>query len=646
MRTVTKDGKDYLVHYGDPDMEMKRDDPDRRKAFLERHSCSTKKDPLAPGFWACLDWQRTDEGATVNEQDNEAQPAVNATLFTVPEGAQFNGAMVALFPSTELAQQIAAMPGVQMSADALHVTLAYLGKVDALTDAQLANAIVAAQQIARDFGKLTGAINGMGRFNASQSSDGKDVIYAVVDVPGLERLREAVVQRLRYSDVPVSMNHGFTPHMTLSEVEPGAESPISMIPTMPLEFGSISVSVATRQVDFPLTGDGYMRANAAEDCGCNTVQLTTNATAGTVREVTRKGTRYLVAPTVALRSGVLNGEFVPADEVAKYADAWNGRPVPLGHPKQDGQAISANSMDLWDETPAMFWGATVDGDALKGEFWVDIAKAEKLGGQATLLLQRLRNNEAIDVSTGYFRDLVDQPGTHDGKAYTGIARNLRPDHIAILLNETGACSWADGCGVPRINEAKAAENASQSFLSALVRNVINSLGGKKVDRTKIIEGLAANAQCKCSKQQLEAMDDATLTAFASSLQPVVNEESPAVEPAPVEVVKEVVPAELAQLAKVVEQFGGIDKLTAALSGVVANADKERADLVAGLVANERNTLSEAELKAMPVETLRKLTSAFAARFYVGSGNVATNATEEPRYTTMAMPPVFPKKEAK
>jgi 2'-5' RNA ligase len=299
---------------------------------------------------------------------SESQPAVNATLFTVPEGAQFNGAMVALFPSTELAQQIAAMPGVQMSADALHVTLAYLGKVDALTDAQLANAIVAAQQIARDFGKLTGAINGMGRFNASQSSDGKDVIYAVVDVPGLERLREAVVQRLRYSDVPVSMNHGFTPHMTLSEVEPGAESPISMIPTMPLEFGSISVSVATRQVDFPLTGDGYMRANAAEDCGCNTVQLTTNATAGTVREVTRKGTRYLVAPTVALRSGVLNGEFVPADEVAKYADAWNGRPVPLGHPKQDGQAISANSMDLWDETPAMFWDAHIDGDALKGEF--------------------------------------------------------------------------------------------------------------------------------------------------------------------------------------------------------------------------------------------------------------------------------------
>ncbi len=596
-----------------------------------------------------IDDDGTDEAfkAGLQEYMNESQPANNATLFAAPGGAQFDGVIVGLFPSTELAQQIAAMPGVQMTADALHVTLAYLGKVDALADAQLANAIVAVQEMARNWGKLTGAVNGMGRFNASQSTDGKDVIYAVVDVPGLERLREAVVQMLDYRGVPVMRNHGYTPHMTLSEVEPGAESPIDMIPTMPLEFGSISVSVATRQVDFSLTGDGYMRANAADDCDCNTLQLTTNATAGAVREVTRKGTRYLVAPTVALRSGVLNGEFVPADEVAKYADAWNGRPVPLGHPKQGGQAISANSMDLWDEAPAMFWGATVDGDALKGEIWVDIAKAEKVGGQATQLLQRLRNNEAIDVSTGYFRDFIESPGTHDGKAYTGIARNLRPDHIAILLNETGACSWADGCGVPRINEAKATENASQSFLSALVRNVINSLGGKKVDRTKVIEGLAANAQCKCSKQQLETMDDATLTAFADSLQPVVNEDAPAVEPAPVEVVKEVVPTELAQLAKVVADFGGVEKLTEALAGVVTNANKERTDLVAGLVANERNTLSEAELQAMPVETLRKLTSAFTPRTYVGGGALVTaNVAEEPRYTTMAMPPVFPKKEAK
>lgn len=621
-----------------------------------------------------IDDDGTDEAFKVGLQEYMTESAeqltANAKLFTVPDGSEYTGVMVALFPSPEIAAQIAAMPGVDMPPEALHVTLAYLGKVDTLSDAQIAGAIVAAQKLAQRSDPIVGNVNGVGRFNASGSSDGKDVIYAVVDLPGLDEIRADLMEALDECECEPAGDHGYTPHMTLAYIDTGAQSPISMIPTMPLRFDTMSIAVGGKRVDLPLLGmdedemqqaaQAGMSHNATPwpgdrtdiaskaDCGCNKVQLATNATAGTVQEVTRKGKRYLVAPTVALKAGVLNGEFVPADEVAKYVDAWNGRPVPLGHPKQDGQAISANSMDLWDETPAMFWNAHADGDALKGEIWVDIAKASEVGGQATQLLQRLRNNEAIDVSTGYFRDLTETPGTHDGKAYSGIARNLRPDHIAILLNETGACSWADGCGVPRINEAKATESASQSFISALVRNVLNSLGGKKVDRNTIIEGLVANAQCECTKPQLEALDDATLIAFAKSMKPVVNEDAPGAEPAPVEVIKEVVPAELAQLAKVVEQFGGIEKLTAALSGVVTNADRERADLVSGLVANERNTLSEAELQALPVETLRKLASAFAPRVYVGGGAlVTTNATaEEPRYTTMAMPPVFPKKEAK
>ena len=39
-------------------------------------------------------------------------------------------------------------------------------------------------------------------------------------------------------------------------------------------------------------------------------------------------------------------------------------------------------------------------------------------------------------------------GVHnDGRAYIAIARKYRPDHLAILLNERGACSIQDGCGV-------------------------------------------------------------------------------------------------------------------------------------------------------------------------------------------------------
>lgn len=61
MREVRRDGRIYLVHYGDPELPMRRDEPKRRRAFLERHSCSEKRDPLKPGFWACYDWHDVNE---------------------------------------------------------------------------------------------------------------------------------------------------------------------------------------------------------------------------------------------------------------------------------------------------------------------------------------------------------------------------------------------------------------------------------------------------------------------------------------------------------------------------------------------------------------------------------------------------------
>lgn len=66
-RTVRYDGDERVVHYGDPDMEMQRDNDERRDAFLERHSCSEKRDPFAPGFWACYDWQNRNEKAAQSD---------------------------------------------------------------------------------------------------------------------------------------------------------------------------------------------------------------------------------------------------------------------------------------------------------------------------------------------------------------------------------------------------------------------------------------------------------------------------------------------------------------------------------------------------------------------------------------------------
>lgn len=177
-----------------------------------------------------------------------------AELFTVSPDSKYTGVMVALYPSSELAIQIASAPGVTMPPEELHVTLSYLGGVEALADAQIAGAIMAAKKVATYSQPLSGTINGVGRFNASQSSDGQDVIYAVVDLPGLDDVRQWLNECMDEYEIEPVKNHGYTPHMTLAYVEPGSPAPVSMVPTTPITFGSISVSVGGKSVDFPMMG--------------------------------------------------------------------------------------------------------------------------------------------------------------------------------------------------------------------------------------------------------------------------------------------------------------------------------------------------------------------------------------------------------
>lgn len=52
------------VTFGDPNMEIRRDDPDARAAFRARHSCDTANDKTSARYWSCRMWER---GTTVTE---------------------------------------------------------------------------------------------------------------------------------------------------------------------------------------------------------------------------------------------------------------------------------------------------------------------------------------------------------------------------------------------------------------------------------------------------------------------------------------------------------------------------------------------------------------------------------------------------
>ena len=167
-----------------------------------------------------------------------------------------------------------------------------------------------------------------------------------------------------------------------------------------------------------------------------------------------EGREYLVLPAVLLTEGVHNGLYYPPEEISKFPGAWNNRPIPIQHPQENGSAISCNSPQVLCDCVGMVFNTKYQDGKLKGELWVDKIKLQEK--DRTTFLQLLSGNP-IDISTGLWSDEINIMGDWNGESYTAIVQNIRPDHVALLPGQVGACSWKDGCGAPRINMEEVVE---------------------------------------------------------------------------------------------------------------------------------------------------------------------------------------------
>lgn len=196
--------------------------------------------------------------------------------------------------------------------------------------------------------------------------------------------------------------------------------------------------------------------------------------ASLIRQDTYEGRPHTVLPVVLIKEGVWNGLYYPADELAKFPAAWNNRPIPVYHPEDiDGNRISANDPRVLEKWNAgHVFNASWDDSTkkLKGEMWIDNEKAQKLDA-GKRMLQMVDEGMMIEVSTGLFIDNDAQKGVFDGKEYSGIARNHRPDHLAALPDRKGACSVEDGAGAPRTNQQDDSE-ARPSW----IRRILTKMG--------------------------------------------------------------------------------------------------------------------------------------------------------------------------
>ena len=163
----------------------------------------------------------------------------------------------------------------------------------------------------------------------------------------------------------------------------------------------------------------------------NALRLLT-ATPETIREETVDGHEFLVVPVVALTEGVFQCANCPqpelylAAEFGRVADAWNGRPVTLGHPKRGGRFVSAGSMDVRrKDVVGDIQNARVDGDKLKVEAWIDLEMVAQLGSRAQDQVERLEEGQEVEVSVGAFIDREPMVGSFKGRNFGAVQRELR-----------------------------------------------------------------------------------------------------------------------------------------------------------------------------------------------------------------------------
>ncbi len=151
---------------------------------------------------------------------------------------------------------------------------------------------------------------------------------------------------------------------------------------------------------------------------------------------------------------VMNKKLYPSAEIKKAYNTLERNPMPFGHPKVDGKHVSARDVRAVNNYHVGAWLQNVshkDGKVV-GDMYVNREYAES-SDKGKRLINRLdematgKNTEPVHISTGLMYSGIAANGESKGKKYNEIATNMDFDHVAVLLDEPGAGTPAEGVGI-------------------------------------------------------------------------------------------------------------------------------------------------------------------------------------------------------
>ena len=194
----------------------------------------------------------------------------------------------------------------------------------------------------------------------------------------------------------------------------------------------------------------------------------------TYRIDTMEGKQYMVVPMIMMVEGVHNGTcgplYYPKEEMEKIPEVWNTKPIIVYHP---GEGMSACDPDiLTNRKIGVVMNTKMDGDKWKSEAWLEKDRMEIVDDR---VLTAVENGNMMELSTGLFTETELMSGEWKGETYVGIARNWRPDHLAILPDCKGACSIEDGAGLLRLNAEAGYEELKDVLRGLLTTDVAGNL---------------------------------------------------------------------------------------------------------------------------------------------------------------------------
>lgn len=181
--------------------------------------------------------------------------------------------------------------------------------------------------------------------------------------------------------------------------------------------------------------------------------LTNAATRHEVKVI--DGKTYLVCQCVMIREGVHAGSkgpiFYSANALQASVADWNFKPVTILHPK--------NPDVLLPQSVGFIANTRLLNGKLIADLWLE---QDRLGIVDARVLNAVKANKTIEVSTGLYLEHEQAAGNWQGKSYVAKANKLIPHHLAILPDVEGACSRAAGCGLNVSNQQ--GENVSKPNL--------------------------------------------------------------------------------------------------------------------------------------------------------------------------------------